>query len=287
MPRPGAMPASRGSRSGRRGSTRRSCAARPASRARGCRRRPSSEARAAGIALGQPRPALRRPGRRRSRPGSPRWTRRSPSSPTTCRVRAHARRPGCRGADRAGGDHLPMTAVRAAGGTGRARARTRIARPRSTTTPPSRSRTRLCGYEISNWARPGHESRHNLAYWRRRPYEAVGPGAHAFDGATRRWNAARLEPTWPDAVREARLPPGGEEVGADGRERRRRVILGLRLEPACPWATATAAAGAAFGWALAAGLLDVTDGAGSADDPRPPALERAVRPPGLTPPIVR
>ncbi|MEA2549852.1 MAG: hypothetical protein QOE42_2450, partial [Chloroflexota bacterium] len=48
------------------------------------------------------------------------------------------------------------------------------------------------GYEISNWARPGHESRHNLAYWERRPYEAVGPGAHAFDGATRRWNAAHL-----------------------------------------------------------------------------------------------
>ncbi|MGZ6266993.1 MAG: coproporphyrinogen-III oxidase family protein, partial [Candidatus Limnocylindrales bacterium] len=46
------------------------------------------------------------------------------------------------------------------------------------------------GYEISNWSRPGHESRHNLAYWERRPYEAVGLGAHAFDGETRRWNAA-------------------------------------------------------------------------------------------------
>ena len=44
-------------------------------------------------------------------------------------------------------------------------------------------------YEISNWARPGHESRHNLAYWHRLPYEAVGPGAHAFDGQVRRWNA--------------------------------------------------------------------------------------------------
>ncbi len=30
-------------------------------------------------------------------------------------------------------------------------------------------------YEISNWARPGHRSRHNLAYWARVPYEAVGP----------------------------------------------------------------------------------------------------------------
>ncbi|GAC1669630.1 MAG: hypothetical protein NVS9B8_12550 [Candidatus Limnocylindrales bacterium] len=48
------------------------------------------------------------------------------------------------------------------------------------------------GYEISNWARPGHESRHNLGYWERRSCEAVGPGAHAFDGRTRRWNAAHL-----------------------------------------------------------------------------------------------
>ena len=49
------------------------------------------------------------------------------------------------------------------------------------------------GYELSNWARPGHESRHNRLYWERRPVEAVGPGAHAFDGAVRRWNAARLD----------------------------------------------------------------------------------------------
>ena len=70
-------------------------------------------------------------------------------------------------------------------------------------------------YEISNWARPGHRSRHNLAYWRRRPYEAVGPGAHAFDGVTRRWNAARLdryiEALVPVAGGQSRLPPGGSE----------------------------------------------------------------------------
>ena len=34
-------------------------------------------------------------------------------------------------------------------------------------------------YEIANLARPGHESRHNRLYWRRRPYLALGPGAHA------------------------------------------------------------------------------------------------------------
>ncbi|HUP67108.1 MAG TPA: radical SAM family heme chaperone HemW [Sphingomicrobium sp.] len=37
---------------------------------------------------------------------------------------------------------------------------------------------RLPAYEISNHARPGHESRHNLAYWRYGDYAGVGPGAH-------------------------------------------------------------------------------------------------------------
>ncbi len=35
-------------------------------------------------------------------------------------------------------------------------------------------------YEISNWARAGRESRHNLAYWRSSPYLGVGPGAHSY-----------------------------------------------------------------------------------------------------------
>jgi oxygen-independent coproporphyrinogen-3 oxidase len=77
----------------------------------------------------------------------------------------------------------------------------------------------LSWYEISNWARPGHRSRHNLAYWRRQPWEAVGPGAHAFDGATRRWNAARLDgyvgALLPPDGGTSTLPPGGSEA-ADG-----------------------------------------------------------------------
>jgi putative oxygen-independent coproporphyrinogen III oxidase len=41
-------------------------------------------------------------------------------------------------------------------------------------------------YEISNWAKPGYESRHNLKYWRREPYLGFGAGAHSFSG-TQRW----------------------------------------------------------------------------------------------------
>jgi oxygen-independent coproporphyrinogen III oxidase len=41
-------------------------------------------------------------------------------------------------------------------------------------------------YEISNWAKPGFPSQHNLKYWRREPYLGFGAGAHSFSG-TERW----------------------------------------------------------------------------------------------------
>jgi oxygen-independent coproporphyrinogen-3 oxidase len=119
------------------------------------------------------------------------------------------------------------------------------------------------GYEISNWARPGHEGRHNLAYWERRPYEAVGPGAHAFDGVVRRWNAARLDhylrALLPGAGSPTSLPPGGEEVVDAATAAAERVVLGLRTDRGLPLAAGTEPPLADwFGWALAAELLDVT-----------------------------
>ena len=120
------------------------------------------------------------------------------------------------------------------------------------------------GYEISNWAKPGHESRHNLVYWERRPYEAVGPGAHAFDGATRRWNAARLDrylaALTPADAGPARLPPGGSETIDSATEATETLILGLRTDRGVPLALAHEPPFEdAFGWALAAELLDVTE----------------------------
>ncbi len=48
-------------------------------------------------------------------------------------------------------------------------------------------------YEISNFAKPGFESRHNSGYWNEKPYVGVGPGAHSFDGDhARRMNVADL-----------------------------------------------------------------------------------------------
>ena len=45
-------------------------------------------------------------------------------------------------------------------------------------------------YEVSNYARPGFESRHNSRYWDRTPYLGLGPAAHSFDGKYRRWNVS-------------------------------------------------------------------------------------------------
>jgi len=45
-------------------------------------------------------------------------------------------------------------------------------------------------YEVSNFCRPGHHSRHNSRYWNRTPYIGVGAAAHSFDGQHRRWNIA-------------------------------------------------------------------------------------------------
>ena len=142
--------------------------------------------------------------------------------------------PDAEGLTGAAGDHLPTTA-----GARRWRDRARPAQDDDRAAAQYRHAVeRLAadgwrGYEISNWARPGHESRHNLVYWDRRPYEAIGPGAHAFDGATRRWNAARLDgyiaALTPTDGSVARLPPG-EPSDSIGDRRRRGLDPGLRTD---------------------------------------------------------
>ncbi len=118
-------------------------------------------------------------------------------------------------------------------------------------------------YEISNFARPGHACRHNLAYWQHREYVGVGPGAHGFVDGVRyaverspsRYIAAMAKP------RASTLPSPAivsEESIDDATAALDTVILGLRLnagvdvealatryvatwerfQPALEWATA-------------------------------------------------
>jgi oxygen-independent coproporphyrinogen-3 oxidase len=90
----------------------------------------------------------------------------------------------------------------------------------------------LLPYEVSNYARPGAESRHNLAYWRYTDYAGIGPGAHGRITlghtllATRRHRAP--EP-WAERV-EAQGHGTVEETPVQMRDRAREMLLmGLRL----------------------------------------------------------
>ncbi len=61
-------------------------------------------------------------------------------------------------------------------------------------------------YEISNWAKPGYASRHNLKYWRREPYLGFGAGAHSFSGTTR-WANAHDAAQYVAAIQSQRTKP--------------------------------------------------------------------------------
>ncbi len=83
-------------------------------------------------------------------------------------------------------------------------------------------------YELSSWARPGFESRHNSAYWELRPYTGIGAGAHSYDGATRSWNVRDLDRYLADAESGVRATSGSEQLDAATRAFE-AVALGLRL----------------------------------------------------------
>lgn len=80
-------------------------------------------------------------------------------------------------------------------------------------------------YEISNWALPGFESRHNRAYWEGRPYAGFGPGAHSFDGASRWWNVANV-----NEYLERDDVVAGRETLTPEQVRLEALLLGLRQD---------------------------------------------------------
>jgi coproporphyrinogen III oxidase-like Fe-S oxidoreductase len=123
------------------------------------------------------------------------------------------------------------------------------------------SRAGLQWYELSNWAAPGQESRHNVAYWTHEPYEALGPGAHAFDGsAQRRWTAGRLDgylaALAPLAGRPL-LPPGGAELLTPATYKAEAIILALRLRSGVDSVTAALeSVRSALDWGREHGLVE-------------------------------
>ena len=82
-------------------------------------------------------------------------------------------------------------------------------------------------YEVSNFARPGKMSRHNSAYWTGASYTGVGPSAHSFDGATRRWNVLAYSEWVRRLASGASVIAGAESLTAENRSFE-EVYLGLR-----------------------------------------------------------
>ena len=122
-------------------------------------------------------------------------------------------------------------------------------------------------YEVSNWARPGYESRHNLGYWRNVDWAGLGPGAHSHYNARadvsgrppltrglsskltggqmefptaqpreqtvvmnalRAWDIAHPR-LWGTALNEGRIPWGGSEAITPEENLEELIMLGLRI----------------------------------------------------------
>jgi oxygen-independent coproporphyrinogen-3 oxidase len=90
-------------------------------------------------------------------------------------------------------------------------------------------------YEISNWARPGHECRHNLLYWSQGDYVGIGCAAHSHRAGRRWWNV-RTPERYVDAIeRGERAEAGHEDLDADTR-RLEALQLSLRTAHGVPTA---------------------------------------------------
>jgi oxygen-independent coproporphyrinogen-3 oxidase len=87
-------------------------------------------------------------------------------------------------------------------------------------------------YEVSNWARPGDECRHNLIYWHGGDYVAIGCAAHGAsfteDGAVRRWWNVRTPERYVEAIMSGRSAEAGDEYLNDAARAGEAAILALR-----------------------------------------------------------
>jgi oxygen-independent coproporphyrinogen-3 oxidase len=82
-------------------------------------------------------------------------------------------------------------------------------------------------YEVSNFALPGRAARHNSAYWRGVAYAGLGPGAHEYDGRSRRWNVDAYA-EWVRRLEAGVDPVEGSEELDVGNRTAEDVYLGLR-----------------------------------------------------------
>jgi oxygen-independent coproporphyrinogen-3 oxidase len=82
-------------------------------------------------------------------------------------------------------------------------------------------------YEISNWARPGFECRHNSQYWTGVPYRGFGVGAHSFSELRRYWNTSSLT-EYARMIDDGQIPIAGEEELTPEMRLEEAIMIGLR-----------------------------------------------------------
>ena len=129
----------------------------------------------------------------------------------------------------------------------------------------------MAAYEISNFARAGAESRHNLAYWRGGDYIGVGPGAHGrltSDGVTRATRLIRTPERWLATVEEKGHGTSETEIIERAARSDEILMMGLRLSEGVRLSQFEASGGLAFDQAidparltplLAGGFLELND----------------------------
>jgi putative oxygen-independent coproporphyrinogen III oxidase len=91
----------------------------------------------------------------------------------------------------------------------------------------------LANYEISNWARHGHECRHNLIYWRQQDYRGFGCAAHSHRDGRRWWNV-RTPDRYIDLVAAGQPTEAAGETLDDATRRFERLELQLRMPDGVP-----------------------------------------------------
>ena len=83
-------------------------------------------------------------------------------------------------------------------------------------------------YEISNFAMPGYQAKHNSAYWKHVPYVGLGPGAHSFLDGKRMWNADDLSAYLKAGSNGDFSEIRGSETLDQGQKKIEKIMLGLR-----------------------------------------------------------
>ena len=93
-------------------------------------------------------------------------------------------------------------------------------------------------YELSNWSKPDHQARHNLAYWKNANWWGLGPGAHSHLNGVRWWNV-RHPTAYKSALADSRSPIQDREVLTREQISDEAMMLAIRMSSGIPLSVLT------------------------------------------------